>query len=259
MEINFKNNNAKYERISELMQSVENRLNKMDALDKSIDNDFNKIIKKNQYSTSELSDKTIDGLIKKSFLKNTKVFSHQKTVKQLAQLVSKTKEMISDDQNSFSGHYSNDNDLDDNNSEFNKWINEGGHRVVNDVMTNKLLEFKVSHKFIEPLGQQTVKKIVQLNSESIHINNAVAEIKRLQQELISDYRQERRDVIAKGIMIEQINKTAQLVGEQTTVFNPSQEFISSVVETLVGSQHSTPVPVASHRCLGRTALCGVTH
>ncbi|USR64779.1 hypothetical protein NFC79_18955 [Providencia stuartii] len=46
MEINFKNNNAKYERISELMQSVENRLNKMDALDKSIDNDFNKIIKK---------------------------------------------------------------------------------------------------------------------------------------------------------------------------------------------------------------------
>ncbi|MEQ4676621.1 hypothetical protein ABN063_18860 [Providencia vermicola] len=258
MEINFKNNNAKYERISELMQSVGNRLNKINKLEKSIDNDFNQIIRKNQSSTSELSDKIINGLMDKSFVINAKVLSHKKTVKQLAQLVSKTKEMISDDQNSFSEHYSNDNDLNDNNSEFNKWINEGDHRVVNDAMTNKLLEFKVSHKFIEPLGQRTIRKIVQLNSESIHINNAVAEIKRLQQELISDYRQERRDVIVKGMIIEQINKAAQLVGDQTTVFNPAQES-SSVLGALVGSQHNTSVPIASYHCLGRTGFCGVTH
>lgn len=258
MEINFKNNNAKYERISELMQSVENRINRMNNLEKSIGNDFNQIIRKNQSSTSELSNKIINDLMNKSFVINGKVISHKKTVKQLAQLVSKTKEMISDDQNSFSNHYSNDNDLGDNNSEFNKWVNKGDHRVVNDTVTNNLLEFKVSHKFIVPLGQQTVRKIVQLNSESIHINKAVAEIKRLQQELISDYRQEKRDVIAKVIPTEGINKAAQLVSEQITSFNPAQE-ASSEVETLVGAQHRTPVPVASHRCMGRTASCGVTH
>lgn len=259
MEINFKNNNAKYERISELMQSVVNRVNRMSDLEKSIDNDFNRIIIKNQFSKYELSDKIINGLMDKYFLINCKVFSHKKMAKQLAQLVSKTKKMISDDQNSFSNHYSNDNDLGDNDSEFNKWVNEGAHRVVNDDKTNDLLELKISHKFIEQLEQKTVKKIVQLNSESIHINKAVAEIKRLQQELISDYRQERRDVIANWVLLtEGVNNAAQLVSELITSFNIVQE-ASSVVETLVGAQHSTPMAVISHGCIGKTALCGVTH
>ncbi|MFP4909217.1 hypothetical protein [Providencia hangzhouensis] len=90
-------------------------------------------------------------------------------------------------------------------------------------LTNKILQAKISHKFIVPLEADAVKNIVQLNNQSKHINKAFAEIEQLQQEIISDYRQTRDETIKNELPIMEARKMLQVISDHIVAFKQPQE------------------------------------
>ncbi|CAB5531530.1 hypothetical protein AB6F64_18845 [Providencia hangzhouensis] len=228
MNINFDLNNAKYQRIEQLMQSIENRLKRMTNLEKVIGRNFTEI--GNQYwdSRSGISDKVTMGLYRKNSLVKRKVSLHKENFLKMNELIATTKKTIMNDQACFSRDDTTFNTLDMNNihlysSPINNWIKVKNDRVVSDDLTNKILQAKISHKFIVPLEADAVKNIVQLNNQSKHINKAFAEIEQLQQEIISDYRQTRDETIKNELPIMEARKMLQVISDHIVAFKQPQE------------------------------------
>ncbi|MCD2527656.1 MULTISPECIES: hypothetical protein [Providencia] len=228
MNINFDLNNAKFQRIERLMQSIENRLKRMINLEKAIVRNFTEI--DNQYwdSRSDISEKVTMGLYRKNSFVNRKVSLHKETFLKMNELIATTKKTIMDDQAYFSRDNTMFNTLDMHNihlynSPINNWIKVKNDRVVSDDLSNKILQAKISHKFIVPLEPDAVKNIVQLNNQSKHINNALAEIEQLQQELIIDYKKTRNETINKELPVIETSKILQVISDHIAAFKQPEE------------------------------------
>ncbi|VEB76113.1 Uncharacterised protein [Providencia rustigianii] len=257
MKIDFDLNYSKYERLSGLLNSVENRIDKINILRASLYKQMGREISKYQFDTSISSDGIINAYQMKMFIVDAKFYSFKEKYGLTLNSISEMKSTIFKDKALFNNRK--------NNQEFNSQdnaINENQYNIALDARKERILAAKVSqkmsHNYKYTLPNAIRRNIVKLNNESEHINNALAEIAELKKELINDYIQKKQNVLnnEKLVSMNITHGEDLLISEQISGFKPSDESSSLIsIDTPIQDQ-----TLNSHRvCLGRTAMCGATH
>ncbi|MTC58611.1 hypothetical protein GKR50_01045 [Providencia rustigianii] len=257
MKIDFDLNYSKYERLSSLLNSVENRIDKINKLRSSLDKQMGREISKYQFDTSIASDGVINAYQMKMFIVGAKFYSFKEKYDLTLNSISEMKSTIFKDKALFNNGK--------NNQEFNNQdnaINENQYDIALDARKERILAAKVSQKMSNnykyTLPNAIRRNIVKLNNESEHINNALAEIAELKKEIINDYIQKKQNALNSEVLAlrNTTHSGDSLISEQISEFKPSDESSSLIsIDTPIQDQK-----LNSHRvCLGRTAMCGATH
>lgn len=261
MKIDFDLNYSKYERLSGLLKSVENRIDKINKLRSSLNKQMERKTSKYQFDTSIPSDGIINAYQMKMFIVDAKFYSFKEKYDLTLNSISEMKNIIINDKALFNNR-ENNQEFNGTDNAFNLSINKNQNDIVLEAGKERILAAKVSqkmsHNYKYTLPNAIRRNIVKLNNESEHVNNALAEITELKKEIINDYIQEKQNVL-NSEKLASMNITHGedlLISEQISGFKPSDERSSF---TSIG----TPIQdqkLNSHRvCLGRTAMCGSTH
>ena len=262
MKMDFDVNSAKYERLQGLLQTVKNRIDKIKNIKLSLEKQVNKEISGYQSNHSESSNVIVNAYHMKMFSVDAKLYLFKDKYNRVANSISETKNIILKDKESF--NYSERNDafyVRDN--AFNQHINDSQREAVLDAKREQALVTKVSKKlssnYKHTLPPSIMRNIVKLNNESEHINNALAEIAALEKELTHDYIQQKQNLLflEKQSLMNGAQSESVLISEQIAGFKPAYESnASSSIDTPILDQK----PISHIKgCIGRTAMCGITH
>ncbi|MTC55773.1 MULTISPECIES: hypothetical protein [Providencia] len=260
MKIDFDLNYSKYERLSGLLKSVENRIDKINKLRSSLDKQMGREISKYQFDTSISSDEIINAYQMKMFIVDTKFYLSKEKYDLTLNSISEMKSAIFKDKALFNNR-KNNQDFNSQDNAFDLSINESQYDIALDARKERILASKVSQKmsYKYTLPNAIKRNLVKLNNESEHMNNKLSEITELKKEIINDYIKKMQNVL-NSEKLASMNITHSedlLISEQIAGFKPNDESSSSAsIDTMIQDQKPN-----SHMqmCFGRTAMCGVTH
>ncbi|WP_265512289.1 hypothetical protein, partial [Providencia heimbachae] len=185
------------------------------------------------------------------------VYKQKVNLKLVSGSIEQTKKMINEDLVFFENNQFSAKELSIQIHEVEFWTNS-------DSDTEAFMISKISHKMMRPLPDDIITNIVKLNNELAHINNTLSEIRALKKEMIDDYSQVRMAALIEDYE-RQINaeitiqsNEQQVMIEQISALEQSQEG-SSTIENVIEMQDNSLITASVQRCMGRTAMCGITH